>query len=143
MIAHRIGILPLINNLKQEIPDTTQPWYADDSRVLGTFAKLETYFDSMKKQGPGREYHPNLTKSVLIIRPDNLEAGKVFGARHGFRVCTGAHYLGGYIGDDKFKRDWLIERTLTWEKNINTISKTTEKYPQESYAALVCVIQPE
>ena len=62
------------------------------------------------------------------------------GARHGFRVCTGAHYLGGYIGDDESKHDWLKERTLTWEKNINTISEIAGKYPQESYATVVRVI---
>ena len=32
----------------------------------------------------------------------------------------GAHYLGGYIGDDESKIDWMRERTLTWEKNTNT-----------------------
>ena len=57
--------------------------------------------------------------------------------------CSQAHYLGGYIGDNKSKRDWLRERTLTWEKNINTIRKTAGKYPQESYAAIVRVIQSE
>ena len=67
----------------------------------------------------------------------------MFGARHGFRVCTGAHYFGSYVGDDKYKSDWLRERTLTWDKNINTISKTTGKYPQEIYASVVCVIQSE
>ena len=30
MIAYGIGILPLINNLKREIPDVTHPWYAED-----------------------------------------------------------------------------------------------------------------
>ena len=45
MIAYGTGILPLIKNLKQEISDVTQPWYADDAGALGTFAILETYFD--------------------------------------------------------------------------------------------------
>ena len=58
-------------------------------------------------------------------------------------MCTGAHYIGGYIGDDKSKRDRLRDRTLTWEKNINTISKTAEKYPQESYPVVVRAIQSE
>ena len=31
----------------------------------------------------------------------------MFGARDGFRVCTGARYLGGYIGDDESKQNWL------------------------------------
>ena len=54
--------------------------------------------------------------SVLIILMENLEAGKEFGSRHGFKVCTGARYLGGYIGEDESKSDWLRERTLKWEK---------------------------
>ena len=58
-------------------------------------------------------------------------------------MCTGARYLGGYIGDDDSKRDLLRERTLTWDKNINTISETAGKHPQESYAAVVCTIQLE
>ena len=141
MIVYGIRILPLINKIKQEIPEVTHPWYADDARALGTFARLDTNFDSMTRQGPGRGYHYDTTRSVLIVFPENIEAGKLFGARYRFRVCTGAHYLGGYIGGDKSKRDWLRERTLTWENNINTISKTAGKYPQESYAAVVRAIQ--
>ena len=141
MITYGIGILPFIKNLKQDISDITQPWYADDSGALGTFARLETYFYSLTRQGLGRGYHPEQTKSLLIVRPDNLEAGKLFGKRHGFRVCTGAHYLGNYIRDDESKCDWLRERTLTWERNINTRSKTTGKYHQEIYSTVVRAIQ--
>ena len=65
----------------------------------------------------------------------------MFRARHGFKVCMGARYLGGYIGDNYYKHDWLIERTLTWEKNISTINKNAGKYPQESYAVVVRAIQ--
>ena len=107
------------------------------------FVRLETYFDSLTRQGLGWRYHPNPTKSVLIIHPENLEAGKVFGRCHGFRVCTGARYLRGYIGDDESKRDWLRYCMLTWEKNINTFSKTAGKYPQGSCAAVVREIQSE
>ena len=95
MIAYGIGILPLINNLKRTIPDVKQPWYDDNSGALGMLARLETYFDLLTLQGSGQGYHTNPTKSVLIVRPENIEAGKVFGRFHGFRVCTVAHYLGG------------------------------------------------
>ena len=86
-------------------------------------------------------YNLKPSKSILIARPENAEEGKVFGARHGFKVCTDARYLGGYIGDDKSKRNWLRKRTLKWEKNISTISKTTGKYPQVSDSAVVSAIQ--
>ena len=71
---------------------------------------------------------------------ENIEAGKEFGKCHGFKMLTGARYIGGYIGDDKSKRYWLRERTLIWEKNIGTISKTMGKYSQESYATVARVI---
>ena len=61
----------------------------------------------------------------------------MFGRHHGFKVCTGALYLGSYIGEDKSKRDFLKENMATWERNITTISKTSGKYPQESYASVV------
>ena len=141
MITYGIGILPLIKNLKRVIPDVTQPWYDDDAGALGAFTRPETYFDSLTHQGPGRGYHPKPSKSVLILRQENLEAGKVFERRHGFKVCMGARYLGAYIDDGDSKRDWFRGRTLKWENNINIISKTVGKYPQEIYAAVVREIQ--
>ena len=56
-------------------------------------------------------------------------------------MCIGMRYIGGYIWDDEFKSYWMREHTLTWEKNIGTISKTVGKYPQESYAAVAPAIQ--
>ena len=143
MIVYGIGILPLINDPKREIPDVTHTRYADDDGSLGTFARLETYFDSITHQGLGRGYHRQQSKSVLIVRPENLEAVKLFGRRHRFKVLTGARYLGDYIGENESKRDWLRERTLTWDKNISTIGETTGKYPQESYIIVVLAIQSE
>ena len=101
-IAYRIGTLPLIKNLKRAIPDVPHPWYADDAGALGTFTRLETYFDSLTHQGLGQGYQTEPSKSVLIIRPENIEARKVFRARHGFRVCMVTRYLGGYIGDNEY-----------------------------------------
>ena len=143
IITYGTDIFPLIKNLKGEIPDVTQPWYANDARSLGNFAIIETYFNSLTSQGTGCGYYPKLSKSVLIVHLENLEARKVFVARHRFKVCMNACYLGGYIGDEKSKSDWMRERTLTWEKKIGTISETTGKYSQDIYAVVVCVIHSE
>ena len=55
----------------------------------------------------GRRHYPEPPKSVLIVHPENIEDGKVFGARHGFKVFTGACYLRGYIRDMESKSDCL------------------------------------
>ena len=55
----------------------------------------------------------------------------------------GASFLGGYIGYDKSKGSWLKKKTEKWEKDICAITKTAEKYPKESYAMEVRMIQSE
>ena len=104
---------------------------------------METCFNSLTLQVLVRGYCPKPYKSVLIVHPDNLEAGNYFWARYGFKVYTGADYLGVYIRYKDSKSDWLRENMLMWEDNINTISKTAGKYPQVSYAAVVSEIQSE
>ena len=143
MSKYGICILPLMKNCKREIPDATQPWYADNSGALGRLARIETYFNSITRQGLGNRCYSEPSKSVLIVHPENLEARKEFGSRHGFKVVMSARYLRGYIGDDRSKSNLLRERTLAWENNIRTTSETAGEFPQESYAAVVCEIQRE
>ena len=100
-------------------------------------------FNLLIHQRLGRGYHPKPPKSALIVHPENIEARKVFINHHGFKVCTGACYIRSYIGDNKYMIDCLREITLTWEKKIGMISKTTGKYPQESYATVARMIQSE
>ena len=77
------------------------------------------------------------------MHPDNFEAVQMFSLCHGFKIFTGARYLVSFIRDDESKSDWLLDCMLKWENNIITISKTAEKYPQESYTIVVRTIQSE
>ena len=56
---------------------------------------------------------------------------------------TAACYIGGYIGDDVSRGVWLKNRTDKWERDICTLRKMADKYPQESYAALDRAVQSE
>ena len=72
MIAYGIGPLPLIKNLKMELPDTTQPWYKDKTRVLGTFKIIEACFHSLELKTPVRGYYTELSRRVLIVHHENI-----------------------------------------------------------------------
>ena len=74
---------------------------------------------------------------------DNIDAGKRFGLRYGFKDCTGALYIGGFIKEGESKRDFIKVRTKTWEHNIPKIIKTMEKFPQETCVVVVRTIQLE
>ena len=103
MITYGRGTLPLIENLKKEFPDVTQPWCADNTGVLDTFAITKAYFCLVEQHGSRRGYYSKTSKSVLIVHPDNPKSRKLLGFHNGFKVCTGARYLGGYIRYDESK----------------------------------------
>ena len=69
MIAYGIRIIPLIKGLKREIPDVNQPWYADDAGYLGTFARLETYFDLLTGPRPGTSISPRSNQDLTDSMP--------------------------------------------------------------------------
>ena len=69
------------------------------------FANVELYFSLLKQFSPGRGYYPKPSKVVLIMYPDNIKYRKRFVLCYGFKFCTDANYLGGFIGGDESKRD--------------------------------------
>ena len=143
MMNYIIGVLPLIKQLKSEYPDVTQPWFTDNAGALGTFNKIEYYLNLLIWFGPGRGYYPKPLKIILIVHPKNPASGKDFGLSHGLKICTGAEYLGGFIGDKESKPEWLKDRTSMWEKNIRAITKVSGKFPQESHTVAVHAIHSE
>ena len=60
------------------------------------------------------------------MHPNNLEVGKLFGKCSGFMLCTGAHYLIGYIRDDKSKGCCLKIWTNKWDRTICAFTATAE-----------------
>ena len=52
------------------------------------------------------------------MHPKNLEVGVLFGQCYGFKIFTGALYLGGYTKDEKSKGNWLKKRTEKWERKF-------------------------
>ena len=130
MVTYAIGVLPMIKRLKWEYTDVTQTCYVEYGGALGTYKNIVLYFNFLKKSDLGSGYYSSPSKRVLIVHPDNIVARKEFDLSHGFKVCTGIHYLGGFIEDDNYNIDWLKYCTLNWEKNIITIRKTADKYPQ-------------
>ena len=48
------------------------------TEALGTFEIIEACFRFIELHGLGQGYFPKPSKSVLIVHPENLEAGKLF-----------------------------------------------------------------
>ena len=105
------------------------------------FDRLDIYFKAFKRNGSERGYFPYPNKIILVAHPQNLKSGGGFRQYHGFKVCAGARYIGGYIGYDRNKGDWLKNCKKKWERDIRDLRKTANNYHHESYAAVVCAVQ--
>ena len=146
MIVYGIGILPLIRILKEIHITCIQPWFADDAGAAGTFESIAMFFDDLLRIGPDFGYFPEPSKSIFIARPlEKLSAEIFFNTmrKHGFQITTGHRYLGGFIGDQVSRDEWLSECLSDWESGVLDLTAVASNFPQTAYAGLQKSLQHE
>jgi hypothetical protein len=98
---------------------------------------LETY-------GPARGYYPEPSKSIFVpCTPEATDECKRRLAEFEFQFRDGSRYVGGFIGSDDAKREWLEPQIQKWVAGIETLSRVAKRYPQTAYAGLVKSLQTE
>jgi hypothetical protein len=143
MVAYGLLLLPLIRDLKRELPDVNQPWYADDSGAGGNFAGIRSYFERLQEKGPRRGYFPEPSKSILVVQEHNKAAAEIAFKDLGFTIVTGTRYLGGYIGSAEDQSEWVNSKTSDWTAAVGELSQVAERFPQSAYAGLQKSLQQE
>jgi hypothetical protein len=143
MVAYGLLLLPLIRDLKRELPDVNQPWYADDSGAGGNFAGIRSYFERLQEKGPRRGYFPEPSKSILVVQEHNRAAAEIAFKDLGFTIVTGTRYLGGYIGSAEDQSEWVNSKTSDWTAAVGELSQVAERFPQSAYAGLQKSLQQE
>ena len=64
---------PLLSN---NSPDVKQAWYADDATGAGSCEKLRHWWDEIVRLGPAYGYHPNSSKTYLIVKEEHESKAK-------------------------------------------------------------------
>ena len=95
MFCYAIGILPLCKHLKTIHADCQSTWYADDSVAAGTFEQIEMFFDDLTIHGPSFGYHPEPSKSILIVKERDVESAAAYFKSNDrdFKIVNGHRYL--------------------------------------------------
>ena len=68
MAMYAVTITPLIRCLEDE--ETKQVWFAT---VGGSLTGLKRWWDRIAERGPAYGYHPNPTKTSLVVKEENVE----------------------------------------------------------------------
>ena len=114
MPVYAIAVNPIISALAIAHRTVCQIWYADDSAAGGLLPGVRQWWQSLCYLGPLYGYHPNASKTWLVVKPQHLAvACKIF-AGTGVQITdTGRPYLGAAIGAEEFQRAYIWQTKLT------------------------------
>ena len=144
MIAYAILLLPLIRHLKREISLVEQPWYDDDAAAGGNFEGILEFLKMIQEFGPKIGYHPEPSKSVLVVSPANIDRARhVFKDIPDLKIVSGHRYLGGFIGTADTQSAWVNESVEKWTEAVRSMSAVAEHYPQTTFVGMAKSLQQE
>ena len=143
MFAYGLSVVPLAKRLRIDVPKVLQPWYADDSAAQGRASEVERFFDLLTEQGREVGYKPSPDKCVVICDPADAPAAKQRLHRFNFQYKEGDRYIGGFLGSDDGRKEWLWKKIERWRRGINTLNNFATHYPQSAYAAFTRSLQSE
>ena len=125
MFFYAVAMLPLIRSLS-EANSWTQIWYADDSACAAKLANLRVWFDRLRELGPDFGYHPEPSKSYLIVHPTDMsQAQEIFGDS-GVQIVSGHRFLGGYVGDPVGSMEFVQSEVETWVHCIECLAQAAD-----------------
>ena len=134
MAMYAIAITPLIHHLENN--SVKQAWYANNATAGGNINNLKTWWDDIEKTGPDYGYHPNASKTWLIVKENHLEAAKA--AFRGTEVqitIKGKRYLGAAIGTASFVESYVQKKVSGWIEEVKHLSSIAVTQPHAAYAA--------
>ena len=134
MAMYAIGILPLIQRLSSE--STKQTWYADDAAACGNLTHLRSWWDQLIDFGPTYGYHPNASKTWLIVKEEKFEEATTAFEGTGVSITQeGKRHLGAALGTIKFIESYVKNKVSEWVHEIEVLSTFAATQPHAAYAA--------
>jgi hypothetical protein len=143
MVAFGLAVMPLVRQLKREVHQVHQAWYADDAAADADFTSIKIFMERLIELGPDYGYYPEASKSILVVSEVNKAAAEPYFCDMKLKVVTRSRYLGGFIGSDRDLHEWLKDNVSTWEHAIGELSMLATKYPQSAYTGLQKFLQNE
>jgi hypothetical protein len=97
------------------------------------------------RHGPRYGYFPDPGKSWYICKAeDKVVTQQAFeGNDLDIQYSCGQRYLGGFIGSNTSKVDWLGSMVTTWVAAVETLALVAGNYPQAAYAGFTFCLQNE
>ena len=138
MVAYALLILPLIKQLKKEMPVANSMWFADDGSVANKFKDIASFFSRLCQLGPNYGYFPEESKSILVVKESATMDATNFCTNNNlsFKVTNGCRYLGGCVREKHLEKEWIDGKVENWVESIECLSPFSSLAPQSTYAGM-------
>ena len=67
----------------------TQNWYADDSSCVADLRSLRAWYEELSRRGPDYGYHPEPSKTVLVVGPSDVQQASALFSDLGIKIVPG------------------------------------------------------
>ena len=139
MAFYGLGTKPILDHLRELIPDVSQVWYADDATGAGRLAPLKQWWDTIQSEGVRYGYFVKAKKSWIILKDHTKyeECEQLFASSPINITIEGKRHLGAAIGSDNFKNEYINNKVDQWVKNIVKLSEIAQSHPHAAYAGFI------
>jgi hypothetical protein len=145
MILYGVALLPLVEGLRQAVPEATTPWFADDSAAIGKMTVCAKCLEYLSQHGLTYEYYIEPEKTHVICTQEEEPKAKAAFLSRGLVVnfLRGKWYLGGFIGSKMEREKWVRENVLKWADGVKILASIAKRHPQTAYAGFTMSLQQE
>ena len=136
MAMYALAVKPLICQLRKEVPEVNQVWYADDASGAGSCSELKAFWNRLNMFGEEYGYNPNASKTVLIVKEQFLEKAREQFANTGIEISTdGKRHLGAAIGSRLSVEEYVRSKVSKWVAEIGQLAQIAVSQPHAAYTA--------
>ena len=108
---------------------------ADDVSASGKIISLREWWSHLIEAGPKYGYHPQPTKSWLIVKQEKLEEARRIFEETGIQITVeGERHLGAVIGGEEYKERYIRDTIKKWVSDVSFLSQIATTQPQAAYA---------
>ena len=138
MAIYALGLSALREKIKYEDTNIKEVTYADDKVGAGKLKDLRKWWDLINIHGPLIGYHPNPSKSCLIVKADLVEEAKEKFKEIDINITSrGGKHLGAVIGDPEFKEAFSRNKIDEWIHEVKELSKIAKTEPHSAFTNFI------
>ena len=94
-----------------------------------------SWWDRLRAVGPSFGYHPNPSKTWLVVKADSEHRAEESFQHTGIMITSqGSRFLGAALGTRSFVEKFVCDKVAGWVTKVKNLSVMAKTHPQAAYA---------